>query len=213
MLSSYDCQWKLCNNPEAVFKKLLRSTGIDSKESIPPAYVSWRTGTINLFLFSSFAPIDCYKIQALCSSPHILSRHFLTDYGGKIDSWNWAGSMYGVEPTMSHKMQIFKAGIDFASPWRQLPYCLNVRNVFINRGALPLPHTPNMKMAIVIPSHGIDAAKNQFHNTIYFSVGIDSAWDPQKFEKFRLWILTEWNGQKMKHCCMKCMKIGQTSLT
>jgi hypothetical protein len=29
--------------------KLLRSTGIDSKESIPPAYVVWRANTTALF--------------------------------------------------------------------------------------------------------------------------------------------------------------------
>ncbi len=29
--------------------KLLRSPGIDSKESIPPAYVAWWSGTITLY--------------------------------------------------------------------------------------------------------------------------------------------------------------------
>jgi hypothetical protein len=33
--------------------KLLRSQGIDSKESILPAYVAWRAGTTTLFLLSS----------------------------------------------------------------------------------------------------------------------------------------------------------------
>jgi|LakMenEpi03Aug12_release.lakeMendotaPanAssembly.Ray.scaffolds.fasta_scaffold2698716_1 hypothetical protein len=33
--------------------KLLRSPGIDSKESTPPAYVAWRAGTIILFLLGS----------------------------------------------------------------------------------------------------------------------------------------------------------------
>ncbi len=36
--------------------KLLRSPGIDSNESIPPAYVAWRAGTTTLFLFSSYGP-------------------------------------------------------------------------------------------------------------------------------------------------------------
>jgi hypothetical protein len=43
--------------------KLLRSTEIDSKESIQPAYEVQRTGTTTLFL----APIDCYKIPAKVS--------------------------------------------------------------------------------------------------------------------------------------------------
>jgi len=34
-------------------------------ESIPPAYVSWRAGTITLFL----APLDCLKIPALATQP------------------------------------------------------------------------------------------------------------------------------------------------
>jgi hypothetical protein len=33
--------------------KLLTNPGIDSKESIPPAYVAWRAGTISLFLLGS----------------------------------------------------------------------------------------------------------------------------------------------------------------
>jgi hypothetical protein len=33
--------------------KLLRSTGIDSKVSIPPDYVARRAGTITLYLFGS----------------------------------------------------------------------------------------------------------------------------------------------------------------
>ncbi len=33
--------------------KRLRSPGIDSKESIPPAYVAWRAGTTTLFLLGS----------------------------------------------------------------------------------------------------------------------------------------------------------------
>jgi hypothetical protein len=32
--------------------KLLRSPGINFKDSIPPAYVSWRAGTTTLFLLA-----------------------------------------------------------------------------------------------------------------------------------------------------------------
>jgi hypothetical protein len=35
-----------------IFKHLW-CLGIDSKESIPPAYVAWRAGTTNLFLLGS----------------------------------------------------------------------------------------------------------------------------------------------------------------
>jgi hypothetical protein len=37
--------------------KLLRSPGIHSKESISPAYVAWRVGTITLFLLDILAPV------------------------------------------------------------------------------------------------------------------------------------------------------------
>jgi hypothetical protein len=42
--------------------KLLRSPGIDSKESTPPAYIAWRAGT------KTPALIDCLTIpaQAFC---------------------------------------------------------------------------------------------------------------------------------------------------
>ncbi len=41
---------------EAVFLKLLLSPEIDSKESIPPAYVAWRAGTRTLFLLGFWPP-------------------------------------------------------------------------------------------------------------------------------------------------------------
>jgi hypothetical protein len=43
----------IANNCDGIFK-LLRSPGIDSKESIPPAYVAWRAGATTLFLFGSW---------------------------------------------------------------------------------------------------------------------------------------------------------------
>jgi hypothetical protein len=33
--------------------------------------------------------------------------------GGKIVRWNWVGNTYGIDSAMTHKMLIFKAGIDF----------------------------------------------------------------------------------------------------
>jgi hypothetical protein len=44
--------------------KLLRSPGIDSKESIPPAYVVWRAGTTTPFPARFLAPIVGLKIPA-----------------------------------------------------------------------------------------------------------------------------------------------------
>jgi hypothetical protein len=40
------------------------STGIDSNESIPVAYVAWRAGTITHSKLLPIAPIDCLKIPA-----------------------------------------------------------------------------------------------------------------------------------------------------
>jgi hypothetical protein len=52
--------------PRARIFKLLRRSGIDSKEYIPAAYVAWRAGTTTLFLIRSWPPIDCFKIPVLC---------------------------------------------------------------------------------------------------------------------------------------------------
>jgi hypothetical protein len=40
-------------NLEIEFSKLLRSPGINSKESIPQTYVAWRAGTTTLILLGS----------------------------------------------------------------------------------------------------------------------------------------------------------------
>jgi hypothetical protein len=50
--------------------KLLGSPVIDSKESIPPAYVAWRINQQydNPILTRFLAPIDCSKIPALDST-------------------------------------------------------------------------------------------------------------------------------------------------
>jgi hypothetical protein len=44
--------------------KLSRSPGIDSKESIPPAYAAWLSGTTTLYPTRFLAPIDCLQIPA-----------------------------------------------------------------------------------------------------------------------------------------------------
>ncbi len=43
-----------------IFKRLW-NPGIDSKASIPPAYVAWRAGTITLFLYSMPSPHTFFK--------------------------------------------------------------------------------------------------------------------------------------------------------
>jgi hypothetical protein len=45
--------------------KLLRSPRINSKESIPPAYVAWQAGTTNPVPTRFLALIDCFIIPAL----------------------------------------------------------------------------------------------------------------------------------------------------
>ncbi len=61
---------------EEIFKEPRnRFQGIDSKESVPPAYVSWRAGTATLFLLGSYS---CYKIPSLFI---LLSSLVLQDAG------------------------------------------------------------------------------------------------------------------------------------
>ncbi len=43
---------EICRPRDGIFK-LLRRSGIDSKESIPTAYVTWRAGMATMFLLGS----------------------------------------------------------------------------------------------------------------------------------------------------------------
>ncbi len=51
---------------DGIFKHV-RGPGIDSKESMPPAYVAWRAGTTNYIPARFLVPKDCLKIPALLS--------------------------------------------------------------------------------------------------------------------------------------------------
>jgi hypothetical protein len=77
----------LCNSQEILIRarifNLLRSPGIDSKDSIPPTYVAWRAGATDLFLFGSEAPIGCLKGPAL-----VVNRLFLKTSLAKLHHKN-----------------------------------------------------------------------------------------------------------------------------
>jgi hypothetical protein len=47
------CYLLVTNVTQIWYFKLLKSPGIDSKESVPPAYVAWRAGMATLFLLGS----------------------------------------------------------------------------------------------------------------------------------------------------------------
>ncbi len=69
--------------------KLLRSTRIDSKESIPPSYVSWRAVTANPVPTRFLAPTDCLKIPAQFCWPYGLSTW---PRGRRMVKWYTEGS-------------------------------------------------------------------------------------------------------------------------
>ncbi len=54
---------------------------------------------------------DCGHLYlvAFHAIPGAVTRALLI--GGKIDSWNWVGTMYGIESAMSHKLIILKDGV------------------------------------------------------------------------------------------------------
>ncbi len=55
---------------QSPYFKRLWSPGIDSKASVPPAYVARRAGTITLFLLGAKPPVDFLKIPVqLCYRP------------------------------------------------------------------------------------------------------------------------------------------------
>ncbi len=61
LICSSEVHW---STRAGIFKPL-RSPGIDSKESIPPAYVVWRVRYDNPIPTRFLVPIDCFKIPAL----------------------------------------------------------------------------------------------------------------------------------------------------
>jgi hypothetical protein len=59
---------------------------MDSKESIPPAYVAWLAITTTLYSYTRFlALIDCLKIQA-----QTLTIKMFVENGGMMTAWNSA---------------------------------------------------------------------------------------------------------------------------
>jgi hypothetical protein len=60
-LSKYKVSTK---RSEPEFLNILRSPGINSKKSIPPAYIAWRAGTTTLFQIGSSAHTDFSEIPA-----------------------------------------------------------------------------------------------------------------------------------------------------
>jgi hypothetical protein len=54
------------------FFKLLRTSGIDFKESIPPAYIAWRAGTTTLFFAPGLPRYQAGGIDSLKSIPGLL---------------------------------------------------------------------------------------------------------------------------------------------
>jgi hypothetical protein len=67
----------------------LRSPGIDFKESIPPAYVVWRAGTLTLFVVSTrqaTKAAECLQIGGLTMDP-TAERSVFTPYVRFLDSF------------------------------------------------------------------------------------------------------------------------------
>jgi hypothetical protein len=54
--------------------KLLGIPGIDSKESISPAYIAWRDGMITPIPTRFLAPIDCSEIPTQLGLPRFLGQ-------------------------------------------------------------------------------------------------------------------------------------------
>jgi hypothetical protein len=63
-------------NRDRIFCKRIRSPGIDSKESIPPAYEAWRTSTTNMVVVTARpATYYMYVVHKLVESiPGLLKR-------------------------------------------------------------------------------------------------------------------------------------------
>jgi hypothetical protein len=65
-----------------------------------------------IFHFKKTCTSTCQKWELINPSEPV----FLDGLWGKIDSWNWVGTKYGIlSQSYSNKMSIFKGGIDFSS--------------------------------------------------------------------------------------------------
>ncbi len=74
--------------------KLLRSPRIDSKESIPPAYVA-RRAVRQPYSYSILAPIDCLKIPALTAYPLVSLS------AARLSSSSWEANLFLSIPACS----------------------------------------------------------------------------------------------------------------
>jgi hypothetical protein len=93
---------------------------------------------------------------------YILCRYFWRVMEGKIDSWNWLGTKYGIASAMSHKIIIVKkVGIKFSSPAESchivcvLKMCGPIEESF--------PHTQHVTTPVLkssIPSHKTMSTRN-----------------------------------------------------
>ncbi len=80
----------------------LRSLGIDSKESIPPAYVARRTGTITIFVLPLRQATYAGESYSLESIPGLLKRlriRALMTYVGRL-CWDESKSLTGYRNTL-----------------------------------------------------------------------------------------------------------------
>ncbi len=67
-MSAFLNNWPVTGLGRDGIVKPLGSRGIDSKESIPPAYVAWQAGTTTLIPLNSEPPQIVLKFQLWCLS-------------------------------------------------------------------------------------------------------------------------------------------------
>ncbi len=120
-------------------------------------------------------------------SSWLLSRYFLTDFGGKTDFWNWEGTKSGIESAKSYKMLILMQQASTFHPLpTPMPFCLRAGNVLTKRGCPFLTHNIWQQKFYYLLFLNIESMSPRINSTkeLIFSQGIDSV-DRWPFWNFR----------------------------
>jgi hypothetical protein len=108
----------------------LWSPGIDSKESIPPAYVAWRAGTINLFYLVP-SPHRLFKNSS--SAPYDYEKAWDGIFEQSMGARNQVGIGLSYRPARLHRLAEFIPWNRFLGSIQVLKYRLWLVNIFLIR--------------------------------------------------------------------------------
>jgi hypothetical protein len=109
-----------------------------------------------LYVWPMFGKNLLENLKILSKGTRLVVERQQQVVGGKIDSWNWVGTMYGTESAMFHKikMLILKAGIDFVLGASLLTSRESIpRRNWFSQGMDYVESMPNVHKSLKIRAH------------------------------------------------------------